>query len=131
MQAAAPGTHLYLESTQVRPDSLTKRYVQAPLENLRFVEDAGLRVAFPGRYSLEAGSWPVKPSEVVVTSALAEALDGAGEFSVLSGRATFRIVGVVRDAYAKRAETIVAAPGTWESISRPAGDGSTSRSRPR
>lgn len=115
-----PDAHLMIVSTQVRPDSFAKRYVQAPLENLRYVEDPGLREAFPGRYTLEEGSWPGKPFEVVVTRALRAALPDPDEFTVLSGRATFTVVGVVRDAYAERADTIVAGPGTWESIPRPA-----------
>lgn len=115
-----PEAHLLIESTQVRPDAFTKRYVRAPLEVLRYVEDPGLRAAFPNRFSLVQGSWPSMPFDVVVTQSLRAELPDKNEFTVLSGRATFKVVGVVRDAYAERSDTIVAGPGTWESIPRPA-----------
>ena len=120
LTSAVPGSHLFLESTQVRPDSFAKTYVQAPLENLRFVEDPGLQAAFPDRYTLEEGSWPREPFDVVVTQHLLDALPDPTEFSVLSDRATFHVVGVVTDVYAQQSDTIVAGPGTWEAIPRAA-----------
>ncbi len=120
LRSAVPGSHLFIETDQVRPDSFAKRYVQAPLDILRFVEDPRLQEAFPGRYTLEEGSWPRSPNDVVVTRHLLDALPDPTEFTVLSGRATFHVVGVMTDDYARGADTIVAAPGTWESIPRPA-----------
>lgn len=117
---ALPHSHIFIESTQVRPDSFAKLYVQAPIANLRFVEDPGLGEAFPNRYTLEEGTWPKSPLEVVVTRHLANDLPNPGKFTVLSGRATFNVVGVVTDAYAERGDTIIAGPGTWESLPRQA-----------
>ncbi len=119
LTSAVPGSHLLIESTQLRPDSFAKTYVQAPLALVRFVEDPGLQDAFPGRYTLDEGSWPRSPFDVVVSRHVLDALPDPTEFTVLSGRVTLHVVGVVTDAYAQRADTIVAGPGTWESIARP------------
>lgn len=116
VDAAVPGAHVMIETDVLRPDSLTKRFVQAPLDVLRFVEDPGLLESFPGRYTLEDGVWPEAPGEVVVSPHLLDSLPARSEFTVLSGRVTFEVVGVVEDAYARQDDTIVAAPGTWESI---------------
>ena len=122
-----PGSHLLIESTDLRPDSFVKTYVQAPLASVRFVQDptpGGLQGAFPGRYNLKEGAWPQSPFEVVVSQhvldTLPDAAVDAGEFTVLSRRATMHIVGVVEDTFAKRGDLIVGGPSTWESIPRPA-----------
>lgn len=120
LTSAVPGTHLLIETDQLRPDSFAKTYVQAPLAVLRFVEDPGLQDAFPDRYTLDQGSWPRSPFDVVVSRHLLDALPDPTEFTVLSGRVTMNVVGVVTDAYAQRGDLIVGGPGTWESIKRPA-----------
>lgn len=112
----APGSHVSLESTQIRPDSFAKRYVQAPLETLRYLEDPDLRSAAPDRYTIMGGRWPQSPGEVVVSNAIAEALSDPETFTVLSQRATFRVVGTVQDAYVQHGDVMVAAPGTFETI---------------
>lgn len=121
-----PGSHLLIESTDLRPDSFVKTYVQAPLAPVRFVQDPtpdGLQGAFPGRYNLKEGTWPQSPFDVVVSQhvldTLPDAAVDAGEFTVLSRRATMHIVGVVQDTFAKRGDLIVGGPSTWESIPRP------------
>jgi putative ABC transport system permease protein len=114
--SAVNPSHVSLESTAIRPDAFAKTYVQAPLSVLRFIQDPNLRTAFPDRYALQEGHWPKAPMDVVVTKHLMDKLPNDHAFTVLSGRATFRIVGVLTDAYATRADTIVAAPGTWEAI---------------
>lgn len=119
LNAAVPGSHLLIESSQLRPDSFVKTYVQAPLTLPRFVEDPGLQEAFPGRYTLDQGSWPKSPLDVVVSHHLLDSPPGPTHFAVLSGRATLHVVGVVTDSYAKHDDLIVAAPGTWESLPRP------------
>lgn len=119
MTSAVPGSHLLIESTQLRPDSFVKTYVQAPLAPVRYVEDSGLQDAFPGRYTLEEGSWPQSPFDVVVSQHVLNTLPDPTELTVLSGRVTFHVVGVVTDAFAKRGDLIVGGPGTWESIERP------------
>ncbi|MET0822421.1 MAG: hypothetical protein ABWY58_15770 [Aeromicrobium sp.] len=114
--ATVPHAHLSLESTAVRPDAFAKTFVQAPLSVLRFVQDPTLRSAFPGRYTVQRGRWPSAPMDVLVSKHLLDGLPDRTRFTVLSGRATFHVVGVVTDAYATRADTIIAGPGTWEAI---------------
>ncbi len=116
LSSALRGAHLVIETDALRPDSLAKRFVQAPLDVLRFVEDPGLREAFPGRYTLKEGTWPEAPMDVAVSQDLRDSLPGRSKFTVLSGRVTLNVVGVVQDAYARNDDTIVAGPGTWESI---------------
>ncbi|MGI8433775.1 MAG: hypothetical protein ACR2LE_03425 [Nocardioidaceae bacterium] len=120
LSSVVSGSHLLIETDQLRPDSFVKTYVQAPLTLPRFVEDPGLREAFPGRYSLDQGSWPGSPFDVLVSRHLLDALPDRTRFTVLSGRVTLHVVGVVTDAYAKHDDLIVAGPDTWESIPRPA-----------
>ncbi len=127
LTSEVPGSHLLIESTDLRPDSFVKTYVQAPLAPVRFVQDPdvnGLRDAFPGRYILTEGDWPQSPFDVVVSQHVLDTLPDsavdAGEFTVLSGRATLHVVGVVEDTAAKRGDLIVGGPSTWESIPRPA-----------
>lgn len=112
----APNTRIMIETDAVRPDRLAKRFVQAPLKVLRYVEDSDLLAGFPDRFSLISGVWPASPSEVVVSQTLYESLSEARRFTVLSGRTTFTVVGVAVDAYATKSEIIIAAPGTWEAI---------------
>lgn len=119
LAAAAPGAHLMIGTDQVRPDALAKTYVQAPLTQLRLVEDAGLREAFPGRYRLDTGLWPESPFDVVVSHHLLGALPDPSQFTVLSGRTTLHVVGVVTDTYDEHGDLIVAGPGTWESLTPP------------
>ncbi|WP_134738754.1 hypothetical protein [Nocardioides sp. 503] len=116
VRAVAPGAHVLIETDALRPDHLAKRFVQAPLSVLRYAEDPNLREAFPGRYTLQDGRWPSAPGEVAVSPELLESLGDPDSFTVLSGRVSFDLVGVVEDAFAKKDDTIVAAPGTWESI---------------
>lgn len=114
------GAHVLVETDQLRPDSFAKLYVQAPITTVRFVEDPGLRDAFPGRYTLESGAWPESPNDVVVSRHLLDALpDRAAGFTTLSGRVRLHVVGVVTDAFAKHSDTIVAGPRTWESVVPP------------
>lgn len=116
LSAAALGSHLLISTPEMRPDSFTKLWVQGPVSTVRFVEDPGLRQAFPGRYTLDQGSWPVAPSDVVVSRHLLDALPDHIRFTMLSGRVRLHVVGVVADAYDWHGDTIVAGPGTWESI---------------
>jgi len=127
MASEVPGSHLLIESTDLRPDSFVKTYVQAPLAPVRYVQDPdpdGLQDTFPGRYTLEVGAWPQSPFDVVVSRHVLDTLPDsaveADEFTVLSGRVTLHVVGVVEDTFAKRGDLIVGGPGTWESIPRPA-----------
>lgn len=109
--------YLYFDSTQLRPDALTKTFVQAAIPNVRFLQGARLQEFFPGRYEVDEGDWPATPGEVLISDSLADKLGGASEFSVLSGRVDFRVVGRVTDTYDRHGDVIVAAPGTWERIS--------------
>lgn len=113
---AGINAHLEFRTDVFRPDSLTRTYVAAPVASIGYVEAPGLLRAFPGQYSLTTGRWPGRPRDVVVTSKLAKALSGRSEFSVLSGRAVFTVVGVVADSYAKNGLEMVAGEGTWESL---------------
>lgn len=108
--------YLFLESTQLRPDALTKTFVQSPIASVRFVQGARLQDLFPGRYRVDDGEWPTRPGDVLVSAALAEKLSGASDFSVLSGRVDLRVSGTVTDNFNKHGDLIVAAPGTWERI---------------
>jgi hypothetical protein len=116
LTSVAPGSHLLISTPEMRPDSFTKLWVQGPVSTVQFVEDPGLRQAFPGRYTLNEGSWPVSPSEVVVSRHLLDALPDRTGFTMLSGRVRLRVVGVVTDSYDRHGDTIVAGAGTWESI---------------
>ncbi|MEV8373994.1 FtsX-like permease family protein [Kribbella sp. NPDC056861] len=113
--------HLAIQSTLLRPDSFEKSFIQGPIAPVRFVQDGELSKAFPDRYSIDGGGgrWPSRPFDVVVSAQLRDKLPDPSRFTVMSGRATFRVVGVVEDAYDKRGDLIVAAPGTWESIQAP------------
>lgn len=108
--------HLVIESDAIRPDSLEKRFVQAPLTVLRFVEDPQLRDAFQDRYRLVSGTWPASVDEVAVSPELFESLPDKKSFTVLSGRVRLTVAGVVEDGYAKLDQIIIAGPGTWESF---------------
>lgn len=116
LDAVAPGGHVFLESTQLRPDPFAKTYIQGPIANVGFVQDDQLDRTRPGRYTLESGSWPMQPRDVVVSRHLRDQLPDRSSFSVLSGLVTFLVVGEVTDDFARHADLIVAAPGTWESI---------------
>lgn len=115
----APGSDLFIETPELRPDSFTKTYVQSPLATVRFVQDPQIRASFPGRYTLDQGDWPTRASDVVVSRHVFNALPDRVHFTMLSGRARLHVVGVVTDAYAKHDDLIIAGPGTWESIPRP------------
>lgn len=116
LDAALPSASLHLQTDQLRPDSYARTYVQAPINTVQFWEGAELRGTFPGRFALREGAWPASASEVVVSRKIAMALPDPEQFTVLSSRATLRVVGVVEDAFSKKGDVIVAAPGTWESI---------------
>lgn len=116
LSRAVPGSHLLIETDAIRPDVFAKTYVQAPLATLHFVQDASLRAAFPNRYTLAEGSWPRAPFEVLVSEHVLDQLPNHHQFTVLSGRVTLHVVGVVTDAYAKHDDTIIAGRNTWESI---------------
>ena len=115
-----PDSHLIITSVQLTPDSYTKAFVKASIPTVSFVEDRDLRATYPDRYSLRSGQWPQAVSEVAISAHLAAALGNPSSFTAMSGHATFRVVGIVGDAFAEKGDLIVAAPGTWEAIARPA-----------
>lgn len=112
----APRSHLWVQTDGLRPDQLPARIYNAPVTNLRFVEDPGMQGAFPGRYRLTAGRWPTRADEVAVTPHLLASLHGAHRFTVLSGRSEMRIVGTVLDRNARLDDEIIAGHGTWTSF---------------
>lgn len=115
--AVDPGANVFLEST-IRPDSFAKTFVQSPLDTVRFIEDPTLTQTFPDRFHLDTGAWPAARDDVVVSKHLFAALPDRTRFTVLSGRATFYVVGVVTDTYATKADIILAGPRTFETIPR-------------
>lgn len=117
--ADAPRSHVYLQTTDLRPDAFTKTYVQSPIRTVQYLEDATLQQAFPGRYNLSSGSWPQHPFDVVVSQHVREQLPQQDQLTVLSGRARLRVVGTVTDSYARHDDLIIAAPGTFAAIPAP------------
>jgi hypothetical protein len=79
-----------------------------------FLEADWSRDFLSGRYGLLDGRWPTSPGEVVVTGSAAPHL--GDDLSVLAGATRFRVVGVAEDRYAQ-VSSILAAPGTWASLS--------------
>lgn len=116
------GGHALLQSDQLRPDFLPRTYFQAPVKTVLFVQDSEPGRTWPGRYVLRQGRMPYVPAEVVVSAHLYEQMPDRTRFTVLSGRATFRVVGVFDDKYARQGDEILASPGTWEAL-RAAGAG--------
>ncbi|MGI8678340.1 MAG: hypothetical protein ACR2LX_06565 [Jatrophihabitans sp.] len=119
LAAAVSGAHLMITTPQLTPDSYTKSFVTGSIPTVAFTQDPGLRKAFPGRYTLKSGAWPQSQFDVAISGHLAAALGYRAQFTVLSGHATFHVVGIVNDAYAEKGDLIIAGPGTWESIPRP------------
>ena len=111
-----PSAHVLIRSSTFRPDSYTKYFFKAPTEVVSYVEGASLREVFPGRYSLLDGVWPSAPRDVMVSQHLLDLLSQKTKFTVLSGTAELRVVGVVKDKYSVDGDIIIAAPGTWESL---------------
>lgn len=110
------GATVWVGSTTLRPDAYPKFFFHADITSLQYLEDTGLRAAYPDRYQLQSGRWPTSPRDVVVSPHLVSLLPDPHAFTVLSGHAYFRIVGTVTDRYATRGDLILAAPGTWESL---------------
>jgi hypothetical protein len=104
------------QSYDVRPATTERRFTV-------YLESDWTKNPFPDRYRLESGRWPRAAGEVVVTEGyLAAAPDiqssqaAEGVTSVLSGNASFRVVGRVTDVYATKSSRILAASGTWASL---------------
>lgn len=114
------GAHIVITSPQLTPDSYSKAFVKASIPTVSFIEDRSLQKAFPDRYILSSGEWPKSASDVAISSHLAAALGHPQQFPVMSGSATFHVVGVINDSFAKKGDLIIAGPGTWEAIPRPA-----------
>lgn len=119
LRKVVPSAHVLVQTDRLRPDSFAKRFVQAPLDTLQYTEDPELQADFPGRYTLNSGRWPHGPFEVAVSRHVLLGLHGNVRFSVLSGRATLQVVGVLTDAYATTGDVMAGGIGTWEAIPKP------------
>ncbi|MEU8332226.1 hypothetical protein [Micromonospora sp. NPDC048839] len=95
-------------SIDVRPSMVDPPHVV-------FFEAEWANQPFAGRYNLEAGTWPTRPGEVVVTRSpdLAPVIGAA--MPVLAGGEQFKVVGIAEDRYA-RFSSFLAAPGTWAAM---------------
>jgi hypothetical protein len=71
---------------------------------------------FPDRYELLSGRWPRRPGEIVVTDPEDVAASPGRPLPALGERARLRVVGTADDRYA-RTSALLAAPGTWASLS--------------
>lgn len=82
---------------------------------LGYFEAAGSE-EYPVPVRLLEGRWPGKPGEVAVTAGVMEYVDG-GKLGILNGFRQLTVVGTIEQQYATSAISVVAARGTWDSLS--------------
>lgn len=92
--------------------SLEMRTTADPEDPLVYRETSWTDDPYPG-LSLITGRWPTAAGEVVISDTMTHR---SGEFSVLSGRAEFTVVGRASSRFSDD-PALYAAPGTWDRLS--------------
>ncbi|WP_148615411.1 hypothetical protein [Nocardioides rubriscoriae] len=119
VQDGLPGSAVFLQTTQLRPDVLPPNFVQAPVDTVTFIEGADYRQAFGDQVGLLRGRWAGATGEVTVSERILDAIGGDDTLTIYSGRKTLKVVGVYQDDFAADSYLLFAGEGTFESI-RPA-----------
>ncbi|MFD5479616.1 UbiA prenyltransferase family protein [Streptomyces hawaiiensis] len=85
-----------------------------PVRNVTMLETDWASGPYPRRYDLQAGRWPSRPGEVVVTEAQ-DTRVAPGEVLTVLGDVRLKVVGTADDRNADTTN-LLAGPGTWATL---------------
>lgn len=71
---------------------------------------------FPNRLLLQTGRWPLKISEVTLSSTLAKNYPVGSTIKLFNGNWTVTVVGIVTDDFARQSSTLYALTGAWNAL---------------